>query len=146
MGNWFTAHWFDLIQTIGIIGGLIFTAYAVRKDNRSRQISNLIAINERYNDIWQEFFRHPKLSRVLQNDVDLKKTPISDEEQLFVKMLVIHLNTIHRAMKAGMFVKIEEIQNDIRDFISLPIPKGVWEKIKRFQDQDFLDFVESTLK
>jgi hypothetical protein len=33
----------------------------------------------------------------------------------------------------------------IRDFLKLPIPKIVWEKIRPFQDEDFVEFVETTL-
>ena len=73
MENWFAEHWFDLIQSIGIIGGLVYTALTARQDTQSRQISNLIAVNERYNEIWQEFFRRPSLSRILETDVDLDK-------------------------------------------------------------------------
>jgi hypothetical protein len=46
--NWLAEHWFDLIQTVGIIGGLLFTAHAIRKDERARTISNTIALNEQY--------------------------------------------------------------------------------------------------
>jgi hypothetical protein len=46
-------------------------------------------------------------------------------------------------MTAGIFTKIQGLQNDVRDFLTLPIPKAVWEKIKPFQDGDFVTFVES---
>jgi hypothetical protein len=46
---------------------------------------------------------------------------------------------------AAIFVKIQGLQKDIRDFFMLPIPKAVWEKIKPFQDGDFIVFVESCL-
>jgi hypothetical protein len=35
--NWILEHWFDLLQTVGIVGGLLFTAYAVRKDERGEE-------------------------------------------------------------------------------------------------------------
>ena len=75
--------------------------------------------------------------------MDLKKQPVSDEESLFVKTLILHLDTVRRTMAAGIFAEIQGLQNDIRDFFTLPIPKAVWEKIKRFQDGDFIAFVES---
>jgi hypothetical protein len=86
------------------------------------------------------------LSRVLKHDVDLNKEPISDEEWLFVKMLILHLDTVRRAIKARMFVKIEGLREDVRDLFALPIPKAVWEKIKPFQDKDFVAFIEDCLK
>jgi hypothetical protein len=144
--HWLAEYWFDLIQTVGIIGGLLFTAHAIRKDEKARTISNTIAINEQYTQIWHEFYERPALSRILKKNIDLDKHPASDEEILFVKTLILHLDTARRAMKAGIFAEIQGLQNDVRDFFTLPIPKTVWEKIKPFQDHDFVAFVESCLK
>jgi hypothetical protein len=143
--NWILEHWFDLFQTVGIVGGLLFTAYAVRKDERARKITNLIALNERHDYIWSKLYERPELARILKKDVDLNRQPISDEEWLFAKMLIIHLDTVRRAAKAGMFVEIKGIKSDIRDFLRLPIPKMVWEKIRPFQDEEFVEFVETAL-
>jgi len=143
---WITEHWFDLLQTVGIVGGLVFTAYAVRKDERARKITNLIALNDRHDYIWSKFYERPELARVLKKDVDLNRQPVSDEEWLFAKMLIIHLDTVRRAAKAGMFIEIKGIKSDIRDFLRLPIPKMVWEKIKQFQDEAFVEFVETALE
>jgi hypothetical protein len=143
--RWLGEHWFDSVQTVGVVGGLLLTAYTIHKDERARQISNLIAMNGRHDDIWRTFYERPQLSRVLQNDVDMSKQPISDEEYLFVKMLLIHLDTVRRTARAGMFIKIKGIRKDIRYFMMLPIPKAVWEELKPFQDEDFVAFVDECL-
>jgi hypothetical protein len=143
--NWLVEHWLDLIQTVSIVGSLLFAAHTIRKDERARTISNTIALNEQYTQIWHEFYERPALSRILKKDVDLEK-PVSDEETLFVKTLILHLDTVRRAMKAGIFAKIQGLQNDVRDFFVLPIPKIVWEKIKLFQDKDFVAFIDDCLK
>lgn len=140
---WVAEHWLDLLQTVGIIGGLLFTARTTLKDERARRISNLIAVTAQYGQIWGEFYERPGLSRVLKKDVDLSKEPISEEEALFVNLLVVHLGTVYRAMKGGMFVRLEGLQRDIQEFFSLPIPKAVWEKAKPLQDNDFVAFVET---
>jgi hypothetical protein len=68
--QWLGGYWFDCVQIVGVVGGLLLTAYTIRKDERARQISNLIALNERHDDIWRTFYDRPQLSRVLKNDVD----------------------------------------------------------------------------
>jgi hypothetical protein len=78
--------------------------------------------------------------------VDLNEHPVSEEEWVFVKTLLLHLDTVHRAIKAGMFIKISGLETDIRFFVSLPIPKAVWERIKPFQDDDFVTFVDGCLR
>jgi|SRR2546429_3617918 len=143
---WIAEHWFDLLQTVGIIGGLLLTAYTLRKDEKARKISNLIAINAQYQRIWNEFYACPMLRRVLRTDVDLGKEPISDDELLFVKMLLFHVDTVRRATDAGLFVEIQKIQKDIQDFFSFPIPQAIWEKLKPFQNEDFVEFIESSLR
>jgi hypothetical protein len=146
MEAWLSEHWFDLAQTAGIIGGLLFTAIEIRRDEKARTITNLIAIHEQYSRIWHEFYEHPELERILKTEVDLNQQPVSNKEALFVKTLLLHLDVVHRTMKAGIFVEIQGLQKDIRDFLSLPIPKAVWLKIKPYQVGDFVDFVESALK
>jgi hypothetical protein len=143
--RWIAEHWLDLAQSLGIIGGLLFTAQAIRKDETARTVANTMAINEQYTIIWREFYERPDLARILQTDVDLKKKPISNNEALFVKTLLLHLDVVRRTMKAGIFTKIQGLQKDIREFLSLPIPRAVWEKIKPFQDDDFIAFIEKSL-
>jgi hypothetical protein len=139
---WVAQNWFELIQTLGITGGLAFTAYSFSKDDKSRKISNLIAIKQQHREIWRELFDRPKLMRVLKQDVNLSKEAITEEEALFVKFLFLHLAAVHRAKRAGMFVEIQGLDRDIQEFLLLPIPKVIWHRLKQFLDKDFVEFVE----
>ncbi len=141
--SWFVQNW--TVESVGIIGGLFVSAYAAFKDERARRIGNLIAIKEENRKIWREAFEKPALFRVLKSDPDLKNGPISEEEFLFVKQLILHLDTVYRAMRAGMFVRLSGMRADIKGFLSLPIPYGVWEKLKPFQDANFVNFIETCL-
>jgi plasmid maintenance system killer protein len=146
VSRWLTEHWFDLLQTVGIVGSLLFAAYTTRKDVRARKIGNSIAINEQYRQIWKELYERPELSRVLEKAVDLGKKPISVQEELFVNMLILHLSTVYRAMRHGEFVKLEGLRKDVEGFFSLPVPRVMWEKIKPLQDTDFIAFIEDCLR
>src|SRR5579871_6256789 len=139
--QWISEHWFDLAQTAGIVGGLLFTAFAIRKDDKARTITNTIAVNEQYSRIWHEFYVRPELARILKKDVDLDKQPVSNDEGLFVKTLLLHLDVVRRTMKARIFVKIQGLRSDVREFFELPIPKSVWEKLKPFQYDAFVAFI-----
>lgn len=144
VASWLTAHWFDLLQTLGIIGGLGFSAFTTHEDAKARRVSNLIAITARYNDIWQEFYKKPALARVMLPDLDLARNPISAQERLFVKNLIFHLNAVHEARKAGMVMEIERLRKDIGNFFSLPIPNSVWQETRDFQNREFYEFVEAS--
>ena len=144
MEAWIAGHWFDIVQSAGIIGSLLVSAYVTRKDEKARKIENLIAVNERYGQLWRELYEKPELARVLKKDVDLVKDPVSDREFLFVKSLILHLDSVRRAMKHGEFVRLAGVRKDTEDFFALPIPRAVWNAIQPFQDKDFISFVNGS--
>src|ERR1041384_248579 len=134
--SWGHDNWFVFLQSAGIIGGLLFTAFSLRIDARVRRIGNLIAITQHHREIWTHLYTHPKLSRILDMEVDLKHNPYTNEEEIFITLLILHLNSAFHAMKSGMFVTPEGLRKDIQLFLALPIPRHVWEKTKAIQDKD----------
>jgi hypothetical protein len=143
LSSWFSEHWFDLLQTVGIVGSLLLAIYTTRKDEWARRIGNSIAINDQYRKIWKDVYEHPELARVLDVEADAKD--ISIGEEFFVTTLISHLSTVFRAMKHGEFVKLEGLERDVREFFALSIPKAIWEKLRPFQDGKFVAFMENCL-
>ena len=141
--QWAAQNWFSLFESAGIIGGLLFTAITVHADAQARRIGNLITLTQHHEEIWTHLYTRPELARVLDQTVNLKLALVTDEEKLFVNLLILHLNSAYHAMRVGMFIKPEGLQRDIQMFFSLPIPKTVWETTKQFQDEDFVRFVET---
>ncbi len=64
------------------------------------------------------------------------------EEELFVHLLILHLQASFKARLSGMEFDDDAVAADIRDFFQLPIPRSVWEKSKTYQGRDFVAFVE----
>jgi hypothetical protein len=143
---WISTNWFELLQSIGIVTGLFFTAYAKRMDATARRISNFLAITERHQTLWNQLHERPELGRILDENAALDRTPISLHEERFVILVIIHVDSVHRAMNVKMFPAIEGWQKDVKEFFSLPIPKMVWEKVKHLHDRDFVGFVESSME
>ncbi len=60
MGNqWLLEHWETLLNNLGIIGGLVFSATSLliaaasfRSDTKTRQVSNLLAMTANYREVW----------------------------------------------------------------------------------------------
>jgi len=140
--HWALTNWFDLLQSLGIVGGLLFTAFSLRIDAKSRLMENLTSLTEHHREIWTQIYQNPELKRILESKVDLHKKPINREEELFVNLVILHLFSAFRAMESGMFMKPEGLEKDIKWFFSLPIPKAVWLKLKPARDKDFIRFVE----
>ncbi|MBU6427327.1 hypothetical protein KGQ27_03810 [Patescibacteria group bacterium] len=141
--DWLGKHWFEAIQSAGIIAGLALTALALRQDAKVRRISNLIAITAHHRDIWNSLSARPALARVLDAAADLERTPLSTEEELFAHSLILHLYSVHCAIRVGVYPPPEGLRKDIAAFFALPIPRAVWEKFKPLQDRAFIRFVET---
>ena len=137
------AQFDHILQNIGIIAGLLFTAVSLRAETKTRQIANMLAVTQNHRDIWQEIFRRPELQRVLDVNADLEQRPITREEEIFVNLVILHLNSVFQAMKDKLIVKPEGLQKDVGSFFTLPIPKAVWNEMKVLHEDDFIKFVES---
>ncbi len=145
-GGWIGEHWLDLVQTAGIVGGLLFSGYVLWRDERSRKVSNLIALTEQHRNLWNGFVENPKLLRVLRPNANLENRPISKAEEVFVISLIVHLEAVHAAAKEGLFFPIEGLQRDVGNFFSLPIPAAVWAQNEKMRNADFRVFVQRCLE
>jgi len=137
-----TRNWLEILQSVGIIGGLFTTAYTLRTEGNARRIENLFTVTKNHREIWSELLAKPELSRVLRAKVDLKKEPITEAEELFVLFLTLHLATSFKAKKHGMYFAEHGLVRDMQEFFVLPIPSKIWKKIRRYQQPDFVSFVE----
>lgn len=143
MGEWFAQNWFVLLQSVGIVGSLLFTAVALREDTKTRRVANLITITGHHREIWTQLYRRPELARVLDPHVVVQREPVRVEEALFINLLILHLRSVFHAIRQGLYLKPEGLRKDIAWFFSLPIPKAVWEKNKALQDEAFVAFLET---
>lgn len=141
---WIAAHWFDLLQSAAIISGFVFTAHTIRKEGEARRVNTRTFFGQQHYSIWKELYNRPELARAIEERGALNR-PVTSEERIFVTSVVLNLDGIHRAIKAKMFVRMEGLESDVKDFFSRPVPNAVWKTLKPFQDEDFVAFVEKCL-
>jgi hypothetical protein len=141
--DWLGQNWFILLQSVGIIGSLLFTAASLREDAKAQRISNLITVTDHHRDIWTQIYQRPDLARVMDPNVDVRRNPVREEEELFINLLILHLNSVFHATSEGLYLKPEGLRQDVDRFFSLPIPKAVWMRSKELQDEAFVCFVDS---
>ena len=140
---WLARHWFPLLQTGAVAAALMFAGLAFVLDVRTRRASNLIRLSERHRDLWERLYTNPKLTRILDPDADVRRTPVTAEEEVFVLFVFLHLSDTWHVMKAGLFEKPDGLREDIRRFFSLPVPRAVWHTVRSLQDKAFARFVEA---
>jgi len=143
MENWAVNNWFELLSAIGIVGGLYFTTFALRSETKTRRIAHLLTITANHREVWKLLFQSPELYRVLCPTVDSAKHPVTEQEEMFVTLAIQHISSVYYAMKDELVIKLEGLRRDVSQFMSLPIPRTVWEKLKLVQNDDFVAFVES---
>lgn len=142
--GWAAIHWIDLLQSIGILAGLLFTGYNIRADSRERKIQSVFALTAAHRELWSKVYEHPHLMRVLRH-AEAEPIAVSEDEEMFVHLLILHLSASYLARKLGMYFQEDGLRLDVKEFFSLPIPKRVWQKSCRYQDRDFVEFVDSCL-
>lgn len=142
--RWLAEHGKDTLETGGLICGLFYTAASFNAEAKERRISNLMELATAHRDLWMQLIEKPELVRILQADVDLKEKPVTVVEERFVHLLITHLAVTFEALKSGVLPGLEGLQKDVREFFALPIPKQVWQWSRRFQQEEFVLFVEHT--
>jgi len=144
--DWLASHIVSIIQSVGVIGGLIYTARSFRMDVKARRVSNLLAITKHHHDIWSELYVRPELARVLQAGADPNLEPITHAEELFISLLILHLFSSYRAIEKRELNQPQGLARDIRAFFGLPLPRAVWNRLRDFQDADFAGYVDSLIR
>lgn len=144
--NFVAAHWFDTLQTVAIVSGLLYTGSSFRTDIKAKRLQSLFTLTKHHREIWSELYSRPELSRILDPKADLVGRPVTNEERLFANFIILHLNNAYQAGRLGLYNRPDGLRADIAVFLDLPIPKSVWRKLKIYQDVDFELFVEKALR
>ena len=152
MGQWWADNFFNIVTTV-CGTGLWFTAFSIHKDaearkeeTKARKVANLLTITGNHREIWKEYLNNPNLARVRETRADLSRHPVTDREQVFVTLVILHTQSVYYAQTDRLVVEYEGMRQDIAQFFSLPIPNAVWSKTKLLQNQDFAAFIDSSLK
>jgi hypothetical protein len=142
---WLKDNWFTLLQSIGIVSGLIFTGLASRRETKARTVTDLLALTAQHRELWSELHRRPDLFRLIKKDVDLVAEPISAAEHEYLNTVFVHFHTGWLLSRQGVLATEEALAADVKDFFALPIPRHVWNETKHTRDTGFRNFVEQSL-
>ena len=143
IGGWLANNAVELLSAFGIVGSLLIATMSFHSEAKTRRIANLLSITSNHRELWKAYLSDKDLTRIRDTTAKTGKQPVTEAERIFVTMVIQHLNTVYYAMNDQLVVKVEGMRRDIAQFLSLPIPREVWEKIKVLQNDDFVAFVES---
>lgn len=120
--SWFNSNWSSVIGAVGIIGSLWFTAASFRADAKQKEITNLLALDERHRTLWSEVKQRPELKRILSENVDLVVQPLTPEEDVSMWQIAQQFETGWRVEILGPRCG--------RFFQTSPSPRGLGEHEK----------------
>ena len=143
--RWIGEHGKDTLESAGLICSLSFAATSLRTEARERRITNLISLANSHRELWMQMMEKPELARILQPRLNLSKEPISVAEERFVHLIITHLGVTFAAMKSKVLPSLVGLEEDAQNFFSLPIPAKVWQWSRRYQQPDFVSFVEDAV-
>src|SRR5580704_19135049 len=121
--GWIVQNLFTILSSVGIIAGLWFTAFSLRAETKTRRVANLLKVTANHREIWTEFLKSEKLTRITDSSADTIKQPVTAAEMVFVAMVIQHINTVYYIMNDQLVIHFEGLRRDIAEFFALPIPK-----------------------
>lgn len=136
---------FAVIQSVGIIGSLLFSAIALRRDAKERKITNMLTMTKNHRELWGNLSQRHDLERILRTDVNVLAAAPTVAESEFLNLAIVHFQTGWSIANAGGIITPKELAGDVRGFFTLPLPRAIWEKTKQFRNQRFVGFVEKAL-
>ncbi len=108
-----------------------------------QRTTNVLALKQQHDELWRIVYERPKLSRVINPDADLKRKPVTLQEELLVVLLVAHLATARQASARANLELSDSLRQDVRWLFSLPVPNAVWQKIKTRHAAEFVAFINA---
>ena len=140
---WLSDHWYEALESAGIIGGLLFTGFAVRTDARVRRAQTRIELTRAHREIWDKILSDPETALLLESDRDVSARPITAKEIEVVNRLVLHLRGALGAAEADIYIKPERLDDDVRDFFAHPIPRAAWRIVRESHDAEFVAYIDA---
>ena len=82
---------------------------------------------------------------MLDLEADTRAEPVTDDEAIWVTLLLLHINASHSAIKADIISEPEGLTLDLKGLFALPIPRAAWERRRPLQDREFAAFLDERL-
>lgn len=132
-------------NVVSFLAGVLISVFTIWNERRVRRAQNEFELAKSYREIWNYLNSDPDFSGLKEVVRDMKKRPLTAKEAHAVRLLVFHLKSAFAEHKVKAYRLPEKAGDDIRQFFSRPVPHAAWVEIKKYQDSDFVAFVEAYL-
>ena len=146
LGLWLDENWFSLLESLGIVGSLLFTAITLRKDLQAKRVTEYLTLAGQHRRLWGQLYRRPRLAHLLKPDRNLDALPVTSEERLFLELAFVHFHTGWLLAREGSLTPMSVLAADAGHFFGLPVPAYVWERTKSVLEREFVAFVDDAVE
>lgn len=146
MAAWLAQNWFEVFQSAALAGSLLFAGLALRFDARVRRTEVILSLTEAHREIWERLIEQPSLGRILDPSADAAASPPDAVERRFVQLVFLHLAAVRQAAWEGAYRESPGMEEDVREFLGLPIPRLVAEEILPFQTEQFQAYLRELMQ
>jgi hypothetical protein len=144
-GGFLEANWFNIVQTISIVLGLVFAGLSLRKDNRGRRLANLLSLKAEHRELWNVIHDKPEFARILKSEVDLATEAMTPQEEIFLRQMIVHFAVSWELLRDGTPFDIGAFRRDAGHIFSLPLPNLAWQRALAAQNPEFARFINNAV-
>ena len=54
--EWILHNWFELLSSVGVVGGLWYTGVSVHSGAKAQRIANLLTLTANHRELWSAFY------------------------------------------------------------------------------------------
>lgn len=133
----------NIIQSLGVILTLLFTAVQIRTANKINKFNTVMAIAQAHKELWSKTLDNTDLARFnLPDDkIDITSTPVNEAEEMFAILIISHMNMVYHANRMGIFPLSDAQTSGMVELINSPIVKKVWTDIIPYQEIGYVKFM-----
>ncbi len=142
--SWTQENWFSLAQTLGIAGGFLLAARSLGLESRARRAEVHLAVTAAHREIWSQMLKQPRLSSLLDACRNVEASPPTPAEERFVLLVLLHLAAVRQAVDLQVLPSWDGADRDVREFLSLPLPRAVTSSYLSRQSPEFQRYLEET--
>lgn len=137
------AHWFDIVQSIGIISSLLLGGWMARRSFQANRVSNYLLLTQYHREIWSLTLNTEKYDSITSAKKELWHQPITNDESIFLTFVFLHVSCAYELSRTSSLIQIENVAEDLRGLLIAPKARRHWEETKRFHNASFVRFVDS---
>jgi hypothetical protein len=129
------------IDKIAVVIGLYFAIKSFRLNAKIAKVSFIHQLTQSHRDIWIRIANDTNLQQIDNPSADPDN--VSLEQEKYVVFVLLNTNVAFDAHKEKVYLFSKQAQIDTGEFFNLPIPNAVWNSVKKYYDDDFVEFIEN---